>query len=61
MSQTFTTICTDDMAEQGKLLTTVASLLDDGTLVSMRQEALHGLTPENIQAMWEAFQEHCSY
>lgn len=42
---------TDDMAEQGKLLAAVAGLLDEGTLVSTRQETLNGLTPENIQAM----------
>ena len=42
---------TDDMAEQGKLLATVAGLLDDGTLVTTRQKTLSGLTPENIQAM----------
>ncbi len=42
---------TDDMAEQGKLLATVASLLDEGTLVTTRQKTFTGLTPENIQAM----------
>jgi len=42
---------TEDIAEQGKLLARVADLLDDGTLVSTRQETLHGLTPENVQAM----------
>ncbi len=42
---------TDDMAEQGKLLTTVARLLDEGTLVTTRQKTLNGLTPENIRAM----------
>lgn len=42
---------TDDIAEQGKLLARVAGLLDDGILVSTRQEILSGLTPENIQAM----------
>lgn len=42
---------TDDIAEQGKLLAAVASLLDDGTLVSTRQKTVHGLTPENIQEM----------
>jgi zinc-binding alcohol dehydrogenase family protein len=42
---------TDDMAEQGKLLSTVARLLDEGTLVTTRQTTLTGLTPENIQAM----------
>lgn len=42
---------TDDMSEQGKLLSTVAGLLDDGTLVTTRQKTLTGLTPENIQAM----------
>jgi zinc-binding alcohol dehydrogenase family protein len=42
---------TDDMAEQGKLLSKVASLLDNGTLVTTRQETLNGLTAENIQAM----------
>jgi len=41
----------DDMAEQGKLLSTVAGLLDDGTLVTTRQKTVTGLTPENIQAM----------
>ncbi len=42
---------TEDMAEQGKLLATVAKLLDEGTIVSTRQKTLTGLTPENIQAM----------
>jgi NADPH:quinone reductase-like Zn-dependent oxidoreductase len=42
---------TDDMSEQGKLLSTVAGLLDEGTLVTTRQKTLNGLTPENIQAM----------
>mgnify|MGYP001827146188 FL=1 len=42
---------TDDMSEQGKLLSTVAGLLDEGTLVTTRQKTLTGLTPENIQAM----------
>ena len=42
---------TDDMAAQGKLLSTVAGLLDEGTLATTRQETLTGLTPENIQAM----------
>ena len=42
---------TEDMAEQGKLLTKVAGLLDAGALVTTRQKTLTGLTPENIQAM----------
>ena len=42
---------TDDMSAQGKLLATVAGLLDAGTLVTTRQVTLTGLTPENIQAM----------
>ena len=42
---------TDDMSEQGKLLSTVAGLLDEGTLITTRQMTLNGLTPENIQAM----------
>lgn len=42
---------TDDMKEQGKLLSAVASLLDDGTLVTTRRKTWNGLTPENIQAM----------
>ncbi len=42
---------TDDMSEQGKLLSTVAGLLDEGTLITTRQKTLNGLTPENIQAM----------
>ena len=42
---------TDDVVEQGKLLATVAGLLDEGVLVSTRQITLTGLTPENIQAM----------
>jgi zinc-binding alcohol dehydrogenase family protein len=42
---------TDDMSEQGKLLSTVAGLLDEGTLVTTRQKTLTGLTPENIKAM----------
>lgn len=42
---------TADMNEQGKLLSIIASLLNDGTLVTTRQKTLSGLTPENIQAM----------
>ena len=42
---------TDDVFEQGKLLATVAGLLDDGVLVTTRQKTLTGLTPENIQVM----------
>jgi NADPH:quinone reductase len=42
---------TDDMSKQGKLLATVAGLLDEGVLVTTRQKTLPGLTPENIQAM----------
>jgi zinc-binding alcohol dehydrogenase family protein len=42
---------TEDIADQGVLLTKVAELLDGGTLVTTRQETLSGLTPENIQAM----------
>lgn len=42
---------THDMAEQNKLLSMVAGLLDDGTLVTTRQITLTGLTPENIKAM----------
>ena len=42
---------TDDMSEQGKLLSMVAGLLDEGSLVTTRQKTLTGLTPENIQAM----------
>ncbi len=42
---------TDDISAQGKLLATVAGLLDAGTLVTTRQKTLTGLTPENIQAM----------
>ena len=42
---------TDDISEQGKLLSTVAGLLDEGTLVTTRQKTSTGLTPENIQAM----------
>ena len=42
---------TDDMSEQGKLLSTVANQLDEGTLITTRQKTLTGLTPENIQAM----------
>ena len=42
---------TEDMSEQGKLLSTVARLLDEGTLVTTRQKTLTGLTPENIQQM----------
>lgn len=42
---------TDDMPEQGKLLSTVARLLDDGSLVTTRQRTLNGLTPENIRTM----------
>ena len=42
---------TDDMAEQGRLLSAVAGLLDEGALATTRQKTLTGLTPENIQAM----------
>jgi NADPH2:quinone reductase len=42
---------TDDMSEQGKLLSTIAGLLDAGTIITTRQKTLTGLTPENIQAM----------
>ena len=42
---------TDDNSEQGKLLSTVAGLLDEGVLVTTRQKTLTGLTPEDIQAM----------
>ncbi len=42
---------TEDMAAQGKLLSTVARLLDQGVLVSTRQKTFNGLTTENIQAM----------
>ena len=42
---------TDDMSEQGKLLSTVAKLLDEGSLVTTRQKTLMGLTPENIRTM----------
>jgi zinc-binding alcohol dehydrogenase family protein len=42
---------TEDIAEQGKLLATVAGLLDEGTLVTTRKKTFNGLTPENIQAM----------
>ena len=42
---------TNDISEQGRLLTRVAELLDTGILVSTRHLTLKGLTPENIQAM----------
>lgn len=42
---------TADISEQGKLLSTVALLLDEKTLVTTRQKTFTGLTPENIQAM----------
>lgn len=42
---------TDDMAEQGKVLSIVGKLLDEGALVTTRQKVLTGLIPENIQAM----------
>ncbi len=42
---------TADMSEQGKLLATVAGLLDEGILVTTRQKSLTGLTPENIEKM----------
>jgi len=42
---------TDDMNEQGKLLSRVARLLDEGALVSTRQTTLHGLTVDNIRSM----------
>ena len=48
---TRSTFETDDMPEQGKLLSIVAGLLDDGTLMTTRQKTLTGLTPENIQTM----------
>ena len=42
---------TEDMSQQGKLLKTVAKLLDNGTVISTRQKTLKGLTPENFQEM----------
>ncbi|MDX9801678.1 MAG: zinc-binding alcohol dehydrogenase family protein [Spirochaetia bacterium] len=42
---------TEDMGEQGKVLSIIARLLDEGILVATRQKTLTGLTPENIQAM----------
>jgi NADPH:quinone reductase len=42
---------TEDMSEQGKLLSIVAGLLDEGTIVTTRQKTLKGLTSENIHAM----------
>jgi zinc-binding alcohol dehydrogenase family protein len=42
---------TDDMAEQGKLLATIAKLMETGILISTRQKTLIGLSPENIQTM----------
>lgn len=42
---------TGDMEEQGKLLATVAGLLDSGVLTTTRQETFKGLTVENIRAM----------
>jgi NADPH2:quinone reductase len=42
---------TEDMAEQGELLSAIAGLLNKGTLVTTRQKTLIGLTPENIKAM----------
>lgn len=42
---------TQDMAEQGRLLSSVARLLDEGTLVTTRQKTRRGLTVDNIRAM----------
>ncbi len=42
---------TDDMDEQGKLLSRVASLLDAGDIKTTRKMTLHGLSPENIRDM----------
>ena len=42
---------TEDMGEQGTLLTAVAGLLDAGALVTTRQQTMAGLTVENIRAM----------
>lgn len=42
---------TADMGEQGKLLSAVAVLLEQNSLITTLQETLTGLTPENIQAM----------
>ncbi len=42
---------TGDMAAQGRFLSNVAGLLDEGILVATRQKTLSGLTPENIRAM----------
>ncbi len=42
---------TADMKEQGRLLATVASLLDEGIIISTRQKTFSGLSPENIQEM----------
>ena len=42
---------TEDMSEQGKLLSIVAGLLDERTLVTTRQKTFNGISAENIQAM----------
>lgn len=42
---------TEDMTEQRNLLSTVARLLDEKTLVTTRQKTFRGLTPKNIQEM----------
>jgi zinc-binding alcohol dehydrogenase family protein len=42
---------TDDMSEQGKLLSAVAGLLDKGSLVTTRQKTFNGFSVENIQEM----------
>ncbi|CRH28056.1 zinc-binding alcohol dehydrogenase family protein [Pantoea ananatis] len=40
---------TPDMAQQGEILNTVASLLDEGKLQSTLNETLHGLSVETLQ------------
>lgn len=42
---------TQDIAQQGTLLSSVARLLDNGTLRTTLQETVRGLSPENIKAM----------
>ncbi|MCB2215784.1 zinc-binding alcohol dehydrogenase family protein [Desulfofustis glycolicus] len=42
---------TGDMGEQGKILETVAGLLNQGAIVTTRRKTWTGLTPENIRHM----------
>lgn len=42
---------TEDMDAQGRILSQIAGMLDDGTILSTRQDTVQGLTVDNIRAM----------